>query len=253
MSRHAQPRPSGGWLSLVLAVIAALGGASLASHVAAGPGRVAIGWTTVLAAALFLIQHRSERRTSLRLARIDHARRRDAIRLREEIAEAHQRSRLAVERSYAAVARSEALAAEVSRLLGVMASMPANPPTVQLLPAPTPAAVPSARVQPAPVQQARPAPLMAPAPVASARGAVFAPSRPGPSFDLPLVASQGAGAPTTVPINAWRETPVAPRKAASSSAPIESAESGEAKPVVPATNRVDLRAVESARGYARGA
>ncbi len=157
MSRHSQPRPSGGWLSLVLAVAAALGGASIAGNVAAGPARVAIGWASVLAAAVFLLQWRSERRSSLRLARIDHARRRDAMRLREEIAESHHRSRLAVERSYAAVARTEALAAEVSRLLAVIAATPAPAASVQLLP--LVAAAQAASVTPAPVAPVTPAPV----------------------------------------------------------------------------------------------
>ncbi len=226
MSRHAQPRSSGGWLSLVLAVIAALGGASLASHVAAGPGRVAIGWATVLAAALFLIQYRSQRQSSLRLARIDHARRRDAIRLREEIAEAHHRSRLAVERSYAAVARSEALALEVNRLMAVMATAQAKVPAVQVLPAP-----------PAPVQPAAPAPIVPAAP--AARVAPAAATAPGTSLDLPLVTSPTG---SSVPISPRREAPFAPP-----STPAEPA------PGAPTRTRVDLRLVESVRSHARGA
>ncbi len=233
MSRHSQPRPSGGWLSLVLAVIAALGGASLASHVAAGPGRVAIGWATVLAAALFLIQYRSQRQSSLRLARIDHARRRDAVRLREEIAEAHHRSRLAVERSYAAVARSEALAVEVNRLMAVMATAQAKVPAVQLLPAPAPA----------PIQPAAPAPITPAAPAArSIPVAPAAAATPGTSLDLPLVTTPTGSAGSSVPISPRREAPFAPP-----STP------GEAVPGAPARTRVDLRLVESVRTHARGA
>ena len=221
MSRHAQPHPSGGWLSLALAVIAALGGASIASNVAAGPARVAIGWATILAAAVFLLQYRSERATSLRLARIDHARRRDAIRLREELAEAHHRSRLAVERSYAAAARAEALAAEVSQLMAVIRATPAPVASVQVLPVMTPA----------PIQPAPAAPLQPPAPVAApaapAVPAVAAAAANGTSLDLPLVARR-------------REAPfVSP--------------STPAPPIHPSRVRVDLRAVEPKARVARGA
>lgn len=219
MSRHAQPRPSGGWLSLALAVLAALGGASLASNVDAGPARVAIGWATVLAAGLFLLQYRSERVTSLRLARLDHARRRDAIRLREELAEAHHRSRLAVERSYAAAARAEALAAEVAQLMAVIRATPPPVASVQLLPVMTPApiqAAPAAPVQP----QVVPAAPKVPAAAAAA-------ANNGTSLDLPLVPSR-------------RERPfVSP--------------STPEAPVAPTRVRVDLRAVEPKARLARGA
>ena len=226
MSRHAQPHPSGGWLSLVLAVVAALGGASIASNVAAGPGRVAIGWATVLASAVFLLQYRSERQSSLRLARIDHARRRDAVRLREELAEAHHRSRLAVERSYAAVARAEALAAEVAQLMAVIRATPAPVTSFQVLPMMTPAPV-----QPASAAPVVPAPAVPVAvPAAAANGA----SQSGTSFELPLVTSR-------------RETPFAsPSAPTPAPAQVPSEE--------PVRARVDLRAVESSKArYARGA
>ncbi len=228
MSRHSQPHPSGGWLSLALAVFAALGGASIASNVAAGPARVAIGWTTVLAAAVFLIQYRSERQMSLRLARIDYARRRDAVRLREELAEAHHRSRLAVERSYAAVVRSQALAAEVSQLMAVIRATPA--PSVQFV----------AVAPPAPVQPVRPAPIVtpvlvpaAPAPKANRAPAAAAAngngSQTGAYFDLPLVTSRQ---------EAPFASPTAPTPARGPSERVGT--------------RVDLRSVESSR-LAKGA
>jgi hypothetical protein len=237
MSRHAQPHPSGGWLPLVLAVVTALGGASIASNVAAGPGRVAIGWATVLASALFLLQYRAERHSSLRLARIDHARRRDAVRLREELAEAHHRSRLAVERSYAAVARAEGLAAEVAQLMTVIRATPAPVTSVQVLPMMTPAPV-----QPAPAAAVLPAPAGTLAPAAS-NG-----SPSGASFELPLVASR-------------RETPFAPpsvpapaTSAPATSAPSTTSKSSPSPSDLPARARVDLRAVESVKArYPRGA
>ncbi len=222
MSRHSQPRPSGGWLSLALAVIAALGGASIASNVAAGPARVAIGWATVLAAAVFLLQYRSERATSLRLARIDHARRRDAVRLREELAEAHHRSRLAVERSYAAAARAQALAAEVSQLMAVIRATPAPVTSVQVLPVMTPA----------PVQPAPPAPIKpAPAKVPEVPAASPAQSN-GTSIDLPLVPRRQAPLAHPSPTAAPTEWP---------------------SPVAEPRVRVDLRAIEPRARFARGA
>ncbi len=244
MSRHAQPHPSGGWLSLALAVVAALGGASIASNVAAGPGRVAIGWASLLAAALFLLHYRSERQHSLRLARIDHARRRDAVRLREEIAEAHHRSRIAVERSYVAVARAEALAAEVNRLMATMASAPAAA-SVQVLPVMTPAPVVPAPAAPIATRPAAPKPLAArsaaptpveprvePRPVTRPMAPAAAASS-ATSLDLPLVASKLA--PARLPVAPLREAPFA-------------------SPSEPAENpKIDLRPVEPVRGFARGA
>lgn len=281
MSRHSQPRPSGGWLSLVLAVAAALGGASIAGNVAAGPARVAIGWASVLAAAVFLLQWRSERRSSLRLARIDHARRRDAVRLREEIAESHHRSRLAVERSYAAVARTEALAAEVSRLLAVIAATPAPAASVQLLPlvaAAQAAPVTPARVTPAPVT---------PAAVARVTPAAVAPATPGPSpagsGQLRPKVTPASAAPvgpaqvTPAPLAPTQARPLAP--AANGSGPQVGASlelplvtawpppspagpitskiyrplASPAGPDEDANRRVDLRDLESRTRYARGA
>jgi hypothetical protein len=225
MSRHAQPHPSGGWLSLSLAVVAALGGASIAGNVAAGPGRVAIGWASVLASAVFLLQYRSERQSSLRLARLDHARRRDAARLREELAEAHHRSRLAVERSYAAVARAESLAAEVTQLMAVIRSTPAPVTSVQVLP----------MMPPAPLQTAPPAPVAPVAPTrAGAPAAPLAPAangsgpQPGTSLDLPLV-------------TAWPE-PVAPPVSITSKKAAPPA--SQTAPSDDWSPRVDLRAVE---------
>jgi hypothetical protein len=242
MSRHAQPHPSGGWLSLALAVVAALGGASIASNVAAGPGRVAIGWASLLAAALFLLHYRSERQSSLRLARIDHARRRDAVRLREEIAEAHHRSRIAVERSYVAVARAEALAAEVNRLMATLASTPAAS-AVHVLPVMTPAPVVPAPAAPIADRPASPKPLAAkpaaarpveprvePRPVA--RPVAPAAASSATSLDLPLVASKLA--PARLPVAPLREAPFA--------SPSEPAEK----------SKIDLRP-EPVRGFARGA
>ncbi len=262
----------------------ALGGASLASNAPAGPPRVAIGWATVLIAIAFLMFSRFQRSTSLRLARTDHARRRDSLRLREELAEAHLRSRLAVERSYAAVARSEVLAAEVSRLIAVLAAAP--PPTVQYVtlpatgPAPTAheavaAVEPSVEPSVEPTPEPRLEPAVRPAPVAPAARADD--RNFGTEFDLPLVAKPAAASPPAVPIAPRREAPFVspaspvpaadPRIGASSAS--ETPRSGQ--PVVPIAprraapfaapsaptkeqrNRVDLRAVESNDQFAQGA
>ena len=148
------------------------------------------------------------------------------MRLREELAEAHHRSRLAVERSYAAAARAEALAAEVAQLMAVIRATPAPVTSFQFLPMMTPAPV-----QPAPAAPLQPP--VAPAPAGSrGPGCRRCASRCGRGqrhvARPPAGGRRGAQSSFASPVDPARQ----PRRA---------------------RVRVDLRAVEPKARYPRGA